>query len=93
LARIGSAPLPVRVDPLPFTRAESVRGDVHLSVPEHAAERAGWSAEEIPSDNKIFRTMECVACRRVHLVNTDNAPYFVAFVPSSWKSNAQPLPR
>jgi hypothetical protein len=29
----------------------------------------GWLAEEIPSDNKIFLTVECVACGRVHLVN------------------------
>ena len=29
----------------------------------------GWLAEEIPADNKIFRSIECVACRGVHLVN------------------------
>jgi hypothetical protein len=29
----------------------------------------GWLAEEIPTDNKVFLSMECIACRRVHLVN------------------------
>jgi hypothetical protein len=29
----------------------------------------GWSAEEIPADSEIYLTMECLACRRVHLVN------------------------
>jgi hypothetical protein len=29
----------------------------------------GWSAEEIPADSETYVTMECVACRGVHLVN------------------------
>jgi hypothetical protein len=29
----------------------------------------GWSAEEIPADSGIYLTTECLACRRVHLVN------------------------
>jgi hypothetical protein len=29
----------------------------------------GWSAEQIPADSEIYVTMECIACRGVHLVN------------------------
>ena len=29
----------------------------------------GWSADEIPADSETYVTMECVACRGVHLVN------------------------
>jgi hypothetical protein len=28
-----------------------------------------WSAEEIVADSEIYLTTECLACRRVHLVN------------------------
>src|SRR5580704_9356094 len=50
--------LPVRVD--------------HLNEPAaHGPCCCGgpWMAEEVPADNKIFLTVECVACGHIHLVN------------------------
>ena len=33
---------------------------------------AAWVAEEVPADNKIFRTMACLACLQLHAVNPAN---------------------